>query len=192
MGNWWKGISEKKLAESELKLFTLNGVPEEAIEIRDVQLDGNGGGNSSSQNYLHEIKIRGVREGLPTLVMIHGYMAGGGQFFKMVNHLRPYFEIVMIDLLGLGRSGRPTEVQFDSFETTLSFYLNSIHKWTQLRGLGQNGDKFYLLGHSLGGLISGHYAVRYPDQIERLTLMSSVGISERPEDFKEDNFVANR
>lgn len=179
MGNWWKGVSETKLAESELRLFTQNGIPLDAIEIRNVRFDDVGGG----ENYIHEVSIRGVQEGLPTLVMIHGYMSGGAQFFKMVNHLRPFFEIVMIDLLGMGRSGRPTGLKLDSFDSSLAYFLDSINKWTQVSGLGQNGDKFYLLGHSMGGLISGHYAVKYPHQIEKLILMSSVGISERPQDF---------
>jgi len=80
----------------------MNGVPEEAISIRNVRLD-----DMNDQHYIHEVRIKGEHEGLPKLVMIHGYMAGGGQFSKMIGYLRPYFEVLTIDLLGMGRSGRP-------------------------------------------------------------------------------------
>jgi len=83
----------------------MNGIPAEAISIRNVRLDDVG-----EQNYVHEVRIRGVTEGLPKLVMLHGYMAGGVQFFKMMGYLRHYFEILTIDLLGMGRSGRPQGV----------------------------------------------------------------------------------
>ena len=133
-----------------------------------------------SDNYIHEVRVKGSREGLPILVMIHGYLAGGLQFCKMMKYLRPYFEVVTIDLLGMGASGRPQGLQFSGFEQSCEFFTSSIHKWTELAGIGQNGEKFYLLGHSLGGLISGHYALKYPNQIEKLFMMSAVGITEKP------------
>ena len=71
-----------------------------------------------SENYIHEVHVRGSKEGLPVLVMIHGYLAGGFQFGKMLRHLRDYFEIFMIDLPGMGCSGRPQGIHFTSFEQT--------------------------------------------------------------------------
>ena len=105
----------------------MNGVPEETISIRNVRLN-----DISDQHFLHEVRIKGAQEGLPKLVMIHGYMAGGGQFSKMIGYLRPYFEVLTIDLLGMGRSGRPLDVSFDSFDAAISFFLDSIHKWTEV------------------------------------------------------------
>ena len=51
--------------------------------------------------------MRPKAEGLPKLVMIHGYGGGGAVFYKMMKHLREYFEVYTIDLLGQGMSGRP-------------------------------------------------------------------------------------
>ena len=41
------------------------------------------------------------------MVMIHGFGGGGAVFFKMMYHLSNYFEVIAIDLLGQGASGRP-------------------------------------------------------------------------------------
>jgi cardiolipin-specific phospholipase len=38
-----------------------------------------------------------------------------------------------------------------------------------------------LIGHSFGGYISGHYALKYPDRIHKLLLMSPIGIRVAPE-----------
>ena len=41
-----------------------------------------------------------------------------------------------------------------------------------------NIDKqpYFLLGHSFGGFIAGHYAVKYPFNIKGLILMSPLGV----------------
>ena len=84
------------------------------------------------------------------------------QFCKMMGYLRNYFEVYAIDLLGMGASGRPQDINFTSFENCLDFFTGAINKWTKINNLGQNNEKFYLLGHSLGGMIAGHYALKYP------------------------------
>lgn len=61
----------------------------------------------------------------------------------------------------------------------------------EVANVAQNGEKIILLGHSLGGLLCGHYALRYPEQIEKLVLMSSVGVSEMPSHWQPDNLRAS-
>ena len=43
----------------------------------------------------------------------------------------------------------------------------------------------------MGGLISGHYALAHPEQIEKLILMSSVGIMDRPAEYELENMLAS-
>ena len=38
---------------------------------------------------------------------------------------------------------------------------------------------FVLAGHSFGGFICGHYAVKYPEHIKKLLLMSPIGVPVR-------------
>lgn len=43
----------------------------------------------------------------PKLLMIHGYGSTGTAFYAMIRHLKKFFRVTTIDLLGMGSSGRP-------------------------------------------------------------------------------------
>ena len=43
-----------------------------------------------------------------------------------------------------------------------------------------------LVGHSLGGYLSARYAIAYPDRVEKLVLLSPVGVPELPEEVDDD------
>ena len=100
----------------------------------------------------------------------------------MLSHLREYFHCFTIDLLGQGASGRP-DYDCWTFETALDFHLDSINAFIDRKLVGQ---KFYLLGHSLGACISCHYALKHSKDIIKLILMSPVGVAEMPEHLKYD------
>jgi pimeloyl-ACP methyl ester carboxylesterase len=93
---------------------------------------------------------------LPKLVMIHGYGSGSGLFYKMLKQLSQKFHIYMLDMLGMAGSSRPDFNALTSKEC-VDFFTESIEEWRQSLAL----EKFYLLGHSFGGYISGLYAVKY-------------------------------
>lgn len=40
-----------------------------------------------------------------------------------------------------------------------------------------NIEKFTLVGHSLGGYISGNYALNHPDKLDKLVMLSSAGVT---------------
>ena len=40
---------------------------------------------------------------------------------------------------------------------------------------------FYLMGHSFGGYMSGNYAVRYPQHLKKLVLLSPIGVKVKEE-----------
>mmetsp|Transcript_40746 Transcript_40746/g.53456 ORF Transcript_40746/g.53456 Transcript_40746/m.53456 type:complete len:123 (+) Transcript_40746:205-573(+) len=118
--------------------------------------------------------------------MVHGFGGGGAQFFMMVKHLRKYFTIYLIDVLGQGMSGRPDyEIKHD-FDSTIAYFTESIHAWVAKSEL--KDQKFTLLGHSMGGMFAGWYALKYPEQVERLVFMSSVGITRTPDWANVENF----
>lgn len=39
------------------------------------------------------------------------------------------------------------------------------------------GSKFYLMGHSLGAYLGGHYALKFPHRVEKLVMVSPPGVS---------------
>lgn len=123
MGNYWTGNSQEEMMESERTLLLSTGIPEAAIEVRNVFIGTEN--NSSPENFIHEIRIKGARENLPKLLMIHGFMAGGAQFYKMFSHLHQHFEVIAIDTLGQGCSGRPilAPSPFLDHASTVAFFV---------------------------------------------------------------------
>lgn len=94
------------------------------------------------------------------------------------------------DLLGFGRSSRPRFAGNDHISAEQyafprdeivclslpSFWVDSIEEWRKQVGL----QRFHLLGHSLGGFITGCYALHHPEHIEHLILCDPAGIPKRP------------
>ncbi|CCH62427.1 hypothetical protein TBLA_0H01400 [Henningerozyma blattae CBS 6284] len=52
------------------------------------------------------------------------------------------------------------------------YYIDRIEKWRKFNNLG----KINVIGHSFGGYISFKYAIKYPDSIENLCLVSPFGM----------------
>lgn len=53
-----------------------------------------------SEYYIHEIRVKPTRDGLPKMLMLHGFAGGSAAYYRIIRHLREYFDIVAIDLLG--------------------------------------------------------------------------------------------
>lgn len=120
------------------------------------------------------------------IVLAHGYGAGSAFFFQNIKSMAemPNSRLYLLDWLGMGRSSRPT-FHIPSSETknvdtrvaaAESFFISSLEDWRSKMGL----DKVVLVGHSLGGYLSLAYALRYPSRVERLVLVSPVGIPNAP------------
>ena len=52
------------------------------------------------------------------------------------------------------------------------YFIDSIEKWRQWNHI----EKFNLVGHSFGGYISAKYALKYPNHINKLALLSPLGV----------------
>ncbi|KAF3917380.1 hypothetical protein ABW21_db0203553 [Orbilia brochopaga] len=117
------------------------------------------------------------------LVILHGYGAGLGFFYKNFDALsrRSGWSLYALDLLGMGRSARPhfkihSHDRIGKVREAESFFVDSLEDWRKARGL----DKFTLMGHSLGGYLAVCYALKYPNRLEKLILVSPVGVPEDP------------
>ena len=88
MGNWWKGVSAEKLRQAEIGLFESVGMRvDDDLTITNVPIWQNSVSADVAENYIHEIRVRPLKPGLPKLVMIHGFGGGGAVFYKMIKHL---------------------------------------------------------------------------------------------------------
>ncbi|KAL0581952.1 hypothetical protein V5O48_000009 [Marasmius crinis-equi] len=122
-------------------------------------------------------------------VVLHGYGAGLGFYFKNFNTLaqwagRRNTSVYALDWLGMGRSARPsfsvsasrkdTKARVEEAE---SFFVESLEQWRQKMGL----EKMTLVGHSLGAYFSTVYALRYPTRVDKLILLSPAGVPRGPD-----------
>lgn len=117
------------------------------------------------------------------LVMLHGYGAGLGFFFRNFEGLSrvPGWKVYALDLLGMGRSSRPpfrihAKDRQASITEAEDWFIDILEEWRIERKI----DRFTLLGHSLGGYLAVAYALKYPGHLNKLVLASPVGIPEDP------------
>lgn len=115
----------------------------------------------------------------PPLVVTHGFGSGLGFFFNNLDTLHSiYPRTIAVDWLGMGGSSRPSLVKSGLCSAALTpdqairFFVDSLEEWRVTMGV----SKLTLAGHSLGGFLSVHYALSYPERVSRLILISPVGI----------------
>jgi cardiolipin-specific phospholipase len=78
-------------------------------------------------------------------------------------------------MLGWGLSSRPEFQQIvngQSTETAEDFFVESLEAWRAEHKI----ERMILAGHSFGGYMSVAYCERYPERVERLLLLSPVGV----------------
>jgi pimeloyl-ACP methyl ester carboxylesterase len=110
----------------------------------------------------------------PPIVLLHGHSMSAAFFFRNFDDLISLgYRVHAVDLLGWGRSARPT-FSGTTPDDTLDFFLSSLAAWVKEMGLPES---FALLGHSLGAYIAFEYAKRNTDRVSRLVLISPAAIA---------------
>ena len=123
------------------------------------------------------------------LVLLHGYANGSLYFYRNLLGLANYCfggTVYALDLLGWGLSSRPqfktkNSTGGDSIDAAEDFFVESLEEWRKVNKL----DKMVLGGHSMGGYISIAYAEKYPQNVDRLILLSPVGIPDDDDGMKQ-------
>ncbi|KAI5596806.1 hypothetical protein POPTR_002G027300v4 [Populus trichocarpa] len=116
------------------------------------------------------------KEDSPTLVMVHGYGASQGFFFRNFDALASRFKVIAIDQLGWGGSSRP-DFTCKSTEETEAWFIDSFEEWRKAKNL----SGFILLGHSFGGYVAAKYALKHPEHVQHLILVGPAGVSSESE-----------
>ncbi|KAH0651771.1 hypothetical protein KY284_031683 [Solanum tuberosum] len=120
------------------------------------------------------------KEGSPTLVMVHGYGASQGFFFRNFAALARHFKVIAIDQLGWGGSSRP-DFTCKSTEETENWFIDSFEEWRKAKNL----SNFILLGHSFGGYVAAKYALKHPEHVQQLILVGPAGFTSQTEHMSE-------
>jgi pimeloyl-ACP methyl ester carboxylesterase len=111
-----------------------------------------------------KVGYRECGEGFP-LVLVHG-MGGPLVWEKVIQPLSKIARVIAIDLPGFGKGDKP-EINY-----TVNYYTDFLNSFIQQLNL----TKFNLAGLSLGGWIASNYIFKYPENVERLILISSAGL----------------
>lgn len=105
--------------------------------------------------------------GGPTVVLIHGLASDSDTWDRALPPLAERgVRVIAVDLLGHGRSDRPTgSYLLDDFAASLDAFFSAA-------GI----ERATVGGHSLGGAIAVHLGYHYPRRVERLILVSAGGL----------------
>ncbi|KAL3418405.1 hypothetical protein PVAG01_10121 [Phlyctema vagabunda] len=133
---------------------------------------------------LNEFSVERVGEEVEeNLVILHGYGAGLGFFYKNFEGLSRVkgWKLYALDMLGMGRSSRPpfrihAKDHQGKITEAENWFVDALEEWRVLRKI----EKFTLLGHSMGGYMAVAYSLKYPGHLNKLILASPVGIPEDP------------
>ncbi|KAL4456224.1 hypothetical protein ABPG74_014185 [Tetrahymena malaccensis] len=142
------------------------------LESFDVTLKN----EDEDEQWIHTVAC-GKDPKKPKLVLVHGFAASSLSYYKMLMPLSQKYEVYAIDLPGMGLSSKP-EWNFQGPEPVINFFVESIEQWRTK----MNIEKFTLVGHSLGGYISGNYALQHPDRLDKVVLLSSAGVTKQTDE----------
>lgn len=111
-------------------------------------------------------QVWGPGDGRPVLCL-HGLADNCGSFSALVPLLPPDLRIVAMDFPGHGRSShRPPGTFYN-----LSAYVADVRRVV----LALRWSRFTLVGHSMGGNVAGTFSGLYPEMVEKLVLLESLG-----------------
>lgn len=122
-----------------------------------------------SRLYYYAAGTRGVGE---PIVFLHGFPTSSHLWSEVVPLVPKGHRVVVVDLLGYGRSDPPAA------NADLSVRAHADRVILLLDMLGINYA--VIVGHDLGGGIAQSLAVRYPARVSRLCLINSVAFDSWP------------
>lgn len=138
----------------------------------------------TANNHHYYIEIAGI--GQP-IVLLHGFTGSVASWHSLLEKLSENYQVIVIDILGQGKSDKPMNVTAYQMESIAS----DIAELIQI-----SPTQINLLGYSMGGRLALYIALKYPELIKSLILeSSSPGLAseiERDERRKNDNELADK
>jgi pimeloyl-ACP methyl ester carboxylesterase len=126
-----------------------------------VDLDG-------ARLYYYAAGTRGAGE---PVVLIHGFPTSGHLWSDVVPLVPAGHRVVVVDLLGYGRSDRPRAGR-------VGVHAHADRTIQLFDALGI--DRACVVGHDVGGGVAQSMAVRFPSRVSRLCLVDSVAFASWP------------
>ena len=119
------------------------------------------------------IFIEDIGKGTP-LVLVHGFLGSTDMWRPQIKYFQDKYRIFAPALPGFGKSNNLKST--DSIENMANTILEALDS--------KHIDKFYLLGHSMGGMIVQEMAKIAGDKIDKLICFATGSIGEIPGRFE--------
>jgi alpha-beta hydrolase superfamily lysophospholipase len=117
------------------------------------------------QGWLPEREVKAV------ILIVHGLGEHCGRYMNHVNRFTPLgYAFYGLDHIGHGKSGGGREQinRFEDFTAPLTAYYKMVKEW-------QPGKPIFILGHSMGGLITSFYLLDNQDKFKG-AIISAAGV----------------
>ena len=130
-----------------------------------------------------------VGEGMPTILLLHGWGCDGSIFAAVERELAPQAGLLTVDFPGHGHSDEPPQ------PWGVPEYAEQIRSLLQQLGL----QKVHIIAHSFGGRVAIYLASQHPQFVDRMIITGGAGIrkppseaqSKRQKQYKRYNAVLN-
>lgn len=177
---WVRGGSKAEVAVSQAALLrsTLG---------EDMTRDASAAG-------MNGVELRTRGEGGRNVVLLHGFGAGLGIFFRNlreISRMEGVNRVFVLDWLGMGGSDRPKcsaapripllyskRHSEERVNSSVAFFVDAFENWRLEKALD---EPFVIVGHSLGGYLATRYALQHRRRVASLVLASPAGLPTQPE-----------
>jgi pimeloyl-ACP methyl ester carboxylesterase len=104
-----------------------------------------------------------------TVVLLHGAGAGAITWYRSIGAIAKTFHVIAPDIVGYGESDKPSAPYDRPY----------FSKWLNDFLLEMKICKTHIVGLSQGGAIALHFAIEYPDKVDKLALVNSAGLGSK-------------
>lgn len=109
------------------------------------------------------------------LVILHGLLGSSDNWLPQAKMLSDEYHVYVVDQRNHGQSPHSNDFSYDHLASDLREFIQD-HKL----------ERLLLLGHSMGGKTVMHYALQYPDNVDKLIV---VDIAPKKYDVRHDHIV---
>jgi pimeloyl-ACP methyl ester carboxylesterase len=105
----------------------------------------------------------------PVLFLLHGVCASLHTWDAWVDELKPFYRVIRFDIPGFGFSSPLAKGHYNP-----EIAVEIMEEFVSKMGI----KDFFLAGNSIGGFIAWKYSLKYPDRVNKLILIDSVGYNQ--------------
>lgn len=101
-----------------------------------------------------------------SILLLHGMTSSGDAYRELMSGLADDYHLIAPDIPGFGFS-----------EMTTPYTLDHLVEWVAAFVAALDLAPCLLVGHSFGGVLAAHFALAYPEDVERLVLIAPALLS---------------